>query len=67
LTEASPCLTWNPFDGSGVEGSVGYPIASTDLRIVNNKGKPLPIGKIGELQAAGPQIMKGYYNRPEAT
>ena len=67
MTEASPFITWNPLDGSGKDGSVGFPIASTDLRIVDDEGKPLPAGEIGELQAAGPQIMKGYFNRPEAT
>jgi len=54
LTEASPCLTWNPFDRTGVEGSIGFPIPSTDLRVVDDDGNPLPIGGIGELQAAGP-------------
>ena len=49
LTEASPCITWSPLDGSGVDGSIGFPIASTDLRIVDDDKNPLPPGEIGEL------------------
>ncbi len=67
LTEASPLLTWNPLDGTGKAGSIGFPLASTDLRIVDDDGLPVKTGEIGEIQAAGPQIMKGYFNRPKAT
>jgi long-chain acyl-CoA synthetase len=67
MTETSPCGTCNPIDGSGKIGSIGMPLPSTDLRIVADDGTVLPMGETGEIQIAGPQVMKGYYNRPEAT
>jgi long-chain acyl-CoA synthetase len=67
LTEASPVLTINPLDGSGKIGSIGLPIPSTEIRIVNDEGEDVPVGERGEIIAKGPQIMKGYFNRPEAT
>ncbi len=67
MTESSPVATANPFDGTGRLGTIGVPIPSTDLRIVNEEGAVCPIGEIGEIQVKGPQVMKGYYNRPEAT
>lgn len=67
LTETSPVLTANPSDGSGRLGTIGIPVPSTELRIVDEDGKPLPVGESGEIQARGPQVMKGYYNRPEET
>lgn len=67
MTESSPVATVNPIDGSGTIGSIGMPAPSTDLRIVDESGKPLPVGEVGEIQIKGPQVMKGYYNRPEAT
>lgn len=67
MTEASPVITANPFDGSGRLGTIGLPFPSTDVRIVNELGSPLGPGEVGEIQCKGPQVMKGYYNRPEAT
>jgi long-chain acyl-CoA synthetase len=67
MTESSPLLSVNPIDGSGKLGTIGLPAPSTDMRIVDEEGKPLPVGETGEIQAKGPQIMKGYYNRPEET
>ncbi len=67
MTEASPVITANPFDGSGRLGTIGLPFPSTDVRIVNETGSPLGPGEVGEIQCKGPQVMKGYYNRPEAT
>jgi long-chain acyl-CoA synthetase len=67
MTESSPVVTANPFDGSGRIGSIGIPFPSTDVRIVDETGKVLGVGEIGEIQCKGPQVMKGYYNRPEAT
>lgn len=67
MTEASPVITANPFDGSGRLGTIGIPFPSTDVRIVDDSGKELSVGEVGEIQCKGPQVMKGYYNRPEAT
>jgi long-chain acyl-CoA synthetase len=67
MTETSPCATCNPLDGSGKLGTIGIPLPSTYLRIVDDAGNPLPQGEVGEIQIKGPQVMKGYYNRPEAT
>ncbi|MBX2814454.1 MAG: AMP-binding protein [Saprospiraceae bacterium] len=67
MTETSPVSCTNPLDGSARIGTIGLPLPSTDVRIVDEEGKPLPVGEIGELQVKGPQVMKGYYNRPEAT
>lgn len=67
LTEASPVVTMNPLDGTGRLGYIGMPIPSCDVRIVDDNNQPLGIDAVGELQVKGPQVMKGYYNRPEAT
>ncbi|HRD82731.1 MAG: AMP-binding protein [Saprospiraceae bacterium] len=67
MTEASPVITANPFDGSGRLGTIGLPFPSTDVRIIDETGKVLSVGEIGEIQCRGPQVMKGYYNRPDAT
>ncbi len=67
MTESSPVASVNPLDGSGKLGSIGMPVPSTEMRIVDEEGAPLPQGEIGEIQIKGPQVMKGYYNRPEAT
>ncbi len=67
LTEASPVLSVNPIGPDMRLGTIGMPVPSTDMRIVNNAGKPAEIRETGEIQAKGPQIMKGYWQRPEAT
>ncbi len=67
MTEASPVITVNPLDGSGKLGTIGLPLPSTDVRIVNDEGRVVPQGQIGELQVKGPQVMKGYYNQPDET
>ncbi len=67
LSESSPVLTGNVFNGIIREGSIGIPLPDTDILIMDEDGKPVPIGEVGELAAAGPQIMKGYWNRPEET
>lgn len=67
MTESSPLLTVNPLDGTGKQGSIGVPVSSTDMRIVDDNYRPLGTGEVGEIQATGPQIMKGYYNKPEET
>ena len=67
MTEASPVVSVNPLDGNGRLGTIGLPVPSTDLRIVDEHNNELPIGSVGEIQVKGPQVMKGYYNKPEET
>ena len=66
MTEASPAVAFNPY-GKPKPGTVGIPVPSTDVRIVSESGEIMPIGQPGEIQVKGPQVMKGYYNQPEAT
>ena len=67
LTETSPVASANPVDGSGKLGSIGMPVPSTDMRIVNDNKEPVGANEVGEIQIKGPQVMKGYYDRPEET
>jgi len=69
MTEASPLLTMNPIHGKKKIGSVGIPIQNTMIKLVDLEGgtKEVNIGEEGELIARGPQIMKGYHNKPEET
>ena len=63
-----PCVTMNPLDGRNRIGSIGLPLPSTDVRIwMDEEKRPGNPGEIGELQVKGPQVMNGYYNRPEET
>jgi long-chain acyl-CoA synthetase len=67
LTETSPLTHANPIY-KAKPGSIGIPIADTDAKIVDlEMGTDLPVGKPGELVIRGPQVMKGYWNRPEET
>ncbi|MFC5439695.1 AMP-binding protein [Rhodanobacter ginsenosidimutans] len=67
LTETSPAVCINPLNLAAYNGSIGLPIPSTDVAIWSEDGQPLPIGEIGELMVRGPQVMKGYWNRPNET
>jgi len=67
MTEASPVVTVNPLDGSGRLGTIGLPLPSTDVRIVDEQGNVLAAEQVGEIQVKGPQVMKGYYNRVDET
>lgn len=67
LTEAAPLVSVNPMDGTGRLGTVGLPAPSTDVRIVDEMGNVVGTDQVGEIQVKGPQVMKGYYNRPEET
>ena len=67
MTESSPVATVSPVDGTGKLGFIGMPAPSTNMRIVDDKLNPLPVGEVGEIQINGPQVMKGYFNRPEET
>ncbi len=67
MTESSPVVTVNPLDENGRLGTIGLPLSSTEVRIVDEEGKVQGPGGVGELQVKGPQVMKGYFNQPEAT
>ena len=67
LTETSPAVTINPFDQEEFSGSIGLPIPNTEVVVLDENDKPLPIGEVGELAVRGPQVMPEYYNRPEET
>jgi long-chain acyl-CoA synthetase len=67
LTETSPVATANRPDETTFTGSIGYPLPSTELSIRDDDGNELEIGKVGEICVRGPQVMRGYWNRPEET
>ncbi|NMM50507.1 AMP-binding protein [Marinigracilibium pacificum] len=67
LTESSPVLNCNPLDGTDKIGTIGLPLPSTLIKIVDDEGNEQPQGERGELCAYGPQIMKGYWQNEEAT
>jgi long-chain acyl-CoA synthetase len=67
LTETSPAVTINPLSLKKFNGSIGLPLPSTDVKICDDKGNECPIGQPGELRVHGPQVMKGYWNKPEKT
>ena len=67
LTECSPLVTVNPYDLEEYNGAIGLPVPSTEVRIVDDEGQPLANTEVGELQVKGPQVMQGYWQRPEAT
>lgn len=67
LTETSPAACMNPLDLQEFTGSIGMPISSTECAIMNDEGELLPVGQTGELVVRGPQVMKGYWQRPEET
>ncbi len=66
LTETSPVATANPV-GLDFNGSIGLPIPSTDISIRDDAGKELPVNGVGEICVFGPQVMAGYWNRPDET
>lgn len=67
LTETSPAVCINPLDLKEYNGSIGLPVPSTNVAIWSEDGTPLPVGEVGELMVQGPQVMKGYWNRPDET
>jgi long-chain acyl-CoA synthetase len=67
LTECSPLVSVNPYDITCHTGSIGLPVPSTDVRIVDDEDKDVPPGEPGELCIRGPQVMVGYWQRPDAT
>src|SRR5579863_1949699 len=67
LSETSPTLTCNPADTDQFSGSIGIPVPSTYLSIRDDDGNEVPLGQPGEICAKGPQVMAGYWNRPDET
>jgi len=67
LTETSPFAICNPIDIKEWTGTIGVPMPSTEAAILDEEGRELPIGELGELCIRGPQVMAGYWNRPDET
>ncbi|MBC8949491.1 MULTISPECIES: long-chain-fatty-acid--CoA ligase FadD [Xenorhabdus] len=67
LTECSPLVSANPHNLTYYSGSIGFPIASTEMKLVGNDGNEVSPGEVGEMWVRGPQVMKGYWNRLDAT
>jgi len=67
LTETSPAVCINPLTLDAYNGSIGLPVPSTDVAIWSEDGQPLPMGEVGELMVHGPQVMQGYWQRPDET
>jgi long-chain acyl-CoA synthetase len=67
LTETSPAALINPLDIPAYNGTIGLPIPSTDVVLRDDAGKDVPLGQPGEICVRGPQVMAGYWNRPDET
>jgi long-chain acyl-CoA synthetase len=66
MTETSPVVSFNPSDNIK-QGSIGMPVPNTNCKVIDDDGNDLPLGEAGELCVKGPQVMMGYWQRPEAT
>jgi long-chain acyl-CoA synthetase len=66
LSETSPILTLNPMTAEGFSGTVGLPLPSTDIKLLGEDDQPVPLGEAGEICAKGPQVMRGYWQKPDA-
>jgi len=67
LTECCPMVSLSPYNQEAYDGTIGLPAPSTDIKIMLDDGSEAPVGEAGEMWVKGPQVMKGYYNREEAT
>jgi long-chain acyl-CoA synthetase len=67
LTETSPAACINPMNTKDYNGYIGVPIPSTEVEIKDDNGKSVPLGEVGEICIRGPQVMKGYWMRPDET
>ncbi|MBM3418393.1 MAG: AMP-binding protein, partial [Bacteroidetes bacterium] len=67
LSETSPAATINPINGTHKRGSIGLPLPNTEIKLFDDNGKEVGVGEPGEIGIKGPQVMKGYWNRPDET
>jgi long-chain acyl-CoA synthetase len=67
LSEASPVVSFNPIDGNCKPGSVGLPLPDIQVKVIDDDGADLPVNEVGELLVRGPNVMEGYYNKPQET
>ena len=67
LSETSPVATCNRADSTAFSGTIGLPVPSTEIAILDDDGKEVPLGQTGEIAIRGPQVMSGYWNRPDET
>ncbi|MFM0158490.1 long-chain fatty acid--CoA ligase [Paraburkholderia sediminicola] len=67
LSETSPCVTCNPVTVTEYSGTIGLPLPSTEISIRDDDGNEVPLGQPGEICIRGPQVMAGYWNRPDET
>jgi long-chain acyl-CoA synthetase len=67
LTETAPAATANPLDLAEYSGSIGVPMPSTDVELRDDNNRPVPLGEAGEICIKGPQVMAGYWQRPDET
>ncbi|MFL9964515.1 long-chain fatty acid--CoA ligase [Paraburkholderia sediminicola] len=67
LSETSPCVTCNPVTVTEYSGTIGLPLPSTEVSIRDDEGHEVPLGQPGEICIRGPQVMAGYWNRPDET
>jgi long-chain acyl-CoA synthetase len=67
MSETSPCVTCNPVSVTSYSGTIGLPLPSTDISIRDDDNNEVPLGQPGEICIRGPQVMAGYWNRPDET
>lgn len=67
LTESSPVISFNPLGGKVKDGSIGIPLSNTEVRLVGKNSESVKLGEPGELLVRGPQVMKGYWQKPKET
>jgi long-chain acyl-CoA synthetase len=67
LSETSPSATCNPTNTTDFSGTIGLPLPSTDIAILDDDGRPVAVGERGEIAIRGPQVMSGYWQRPDET
>ncbi len=67
LSETSPVAACNPVDNTAYTGTIGLPVSNTELTLLDDEGREVPVGQPGEIAIRGPQVMAGYWQRPDET